>query len=59
MKKRISIDPFSIIAFLVILVSIQVYVNVYFIKHVYPIFTTEDQIDATKQQEFGFLANYI
>lgn len=57
-ERKRSIGVFSIIALLFIIMAGQVLVRVY-VRQDFPIFTDQDQIDQTKAQEFGILANYI
>ena len=52
------IDPYALMALLVMGVSVYICITVYFYSH-YIVFTSEEQIEAQKQSEFGYLANFL
>lgn len=56
--KRPLPDPFSIAAFLVILVSGYIFYTI-FSAHRFIVFTSEDQIEAQIQAEFPLLSQYL
>ncbi len=55
---RVSLDPFAVIALLVIGVCTHIFISVYF-GHAFSTFTTEEEIEQAIQTEFGILANYL
>ncbi len=56
--RRISLDPFTIVALLFLGVCAYIVYSVYFQNHV-TIFTTDEQIEESKSVEFGFFAQYL
>lgn len=56
--KRTPLDPYVVMALLVIGVCSYIFISVYF-GHSYSTFTTEDQIQEATQADFGILANYL
>ncbi len=52
------IDPYALVALLVMGVSVYICITVYFYSH-YIVFTSEEQIEVQKQSEFGYLAKFL
>ena len=55
---RELIDPFVLTALLVLGVCAYTYINL-FVEREYPIFTTEEEIDATIAEEFPLFIDYL
>ncbi len=52
------IDPYTLVAFLVIGVSVYICTTVYFYSR-YTVFTSEEQADTQNQSDFGYLSNFL
>lgn len=53
-----KVNPFSLVALLVIGVFVYIFVSVFF-ENRYLTFTTEDQIQTQKEVVFGLLSSYL
>ncbi len=58
MKKNQFTDPFAIVIILTMLVCGYIIYSVFFLN-AFNIFTSEDQIEDSKQVEFGILSQYL
>ncbi len=57
--RQYTISPFSALSLLLVLVTGIIYLNVYILQGYYPTFTTEDEIQAAKEVQFGIIAKYL